>query len=211
MKQFRNISTLIFDLGGVLINLEKSNCIKAFHQLGFKDIENYLDNFQHKGIFIALEKGEVSTEEFITTLRAACPQAHSDRQITEAWCAYLLDIPVAKLQLLVELRKQFRVIMLSNTNGIHFPFISSTQFEAQGYTIQQCFDKCYLSHELKTAKPEGLVFEKLLASEGIEASHCLFLDDGLKNIQKASQYGIQTYHVAEREDLSFLLNHNTWK
>jgi glucose-1-phosphatase len=211
MKQFRNISTLIFDLGGVLINLEKNNCIQAFHQLGFTDIDQYLDNFQHTGIFIALEKGEISAEAFVSELMQVCPQANSEKQIRDAWCAYLLDIPREKLELLVELRKHFRVIMLSNTNAIHFPFISQTQFEAQGYTIEQCFDACYLSHELKTAKPDGLVFEKLLFSEGTAASQCLFLDDGIKNIEKAAEFGIQTYHVAEREDLSFLLNPLTWK
>jgi HAD superfamily hydrolase (TIGR01509 family) len=210
MKQFRNISTLIFDLGGVLINLEKSNCIKAFHQLGFVNIENYLDNFQHKGIFIALEKGEISTETFISELMKECPHASTHNQIKQAWCAYLLDIPREKLELLVQLRKHFRVIMLSNTNGIHFPFISHTQFEAQGYTIEQCFDKCYLSHELKSAKPDGLVFEKLLAAENTPPNECLFLDDGIKNIEKATEYGIQTYHVSEREDLSFLSNPTTW-
>jgi putative hydrolase of the HAD superfamily len=210
MKQFRNISTLIFDLGGVLINLEKQNCIDAFHHLGFYEIEQYLDNFQHKGIFIALERGEITAEEFINHCLKYCPLAKSEDDIINAWCAYLLEIPIQKLEMLCLLKKQFRIIMLSNTNPIHFPFIERTQFEGQGYSLDQCFDKLYLSHELKTAKPEGLVFEKLLLEEALEPSQFLFLDDGINNINKANEFGIQTYHVAPKEDLGFLLNANTW-
>jgi glucose-1-phosphatase len=210
MKHFSNISTIIFDLGGVLINLDKERCVKAFSALGFDDIGRYLGHFQHTGLFIDLEKGFVTPEQFVSEVMKSCPKTTDKQQIIDAWCAFLLEIPVEKLHMLVELKKRFRIIMLSNSNAIHFSFIKQTQFEAQGFTLDMCFDKLYLSFEMGTAKPDDLIFEKLLANEGAPVNSFLFLDDGEKNIEKAAEMGIQTYHVAARENLDFLLLPQTW-
>ena len=205
MKHFKDINTIIFDLGGVLINLDLSQCIQNFKQLGLENFEQYLSNFRQSGFFMQLEKGQISDETFRNEVRKLTPNTLSDSQIDEAWCSFLLDIPAEKLEMLLKLRKKFRVVVLSNTNIIHFPNSEKTIFTERGKNMSDYFDKCYLSYEMKMAKPDTEIFECLLASEHVAASHCLLLDDGLKNIEQAQKMGFQTYLVKEHEDLSFLL------
>jgi len=210
MKHFKNISTLIFDFGGVLINLDINQCILNFKLLGVDNCEQYLNNFAQSGFFMDLEKGQISAAEFRNEIRKLTPNTLTDAQIDEAWCSFLLEIPQEKLDMLIELRTKFRVILLSNTNIIHFPNSEKLLFTDKGRKLSEYFDRCYLSYEMKMAKPDIQIFENILASENVQGNECLFLDDGLKNTQQAQRLGIQTYLVSEHEDLSFLLKPETW-
>ncbi|MDD4968371.1 MAG: HAD family phosphatase [Paludibacter sp.] len=210
MKHFKNISTLIFDFGGVLINLDINQCILNFKRLGLQNFEQYLNNFAQSGFFMQLEKGEIGAEEFRNEIRKLTQNTLTDAQIDEAWCSFLLEVPEEKLEMLIELRKKFRVLLLSNTNIIHFPNSEKILFTDKGRKLSEYFDKCYLSYEMKMAKPDIHIFENILATENVQGSECLFLDDGLKNTLVAQTLGIQTYLVIEHEDLSFLLNPETW-
>ncbi|MDP4239047.1 MAG: HAD family phosphatase [Bacteroidota bacterium] len=211
MKNFKNVNTLIFDLGGVLINLDLNQCILNFKQLGLENVEQYLGKFGQSGFFMQFEKGDISAIKFRNEIRKLTPNLLTDAQIDKAWCSFLLDIPAEKLHILAELRKKFRLVLLSNTNIIHFPNSDEILFTKTGKRLTDYFDKCYLSYEMKMVKPDKEIFENILSSENVQANECLFLDDGLKNIEQAQELGIQTYLVSEREDLSFLLNTETWE
>jgi len=210
MKHFNNITTLIFDFGGVLINLDINQCILNFKHLGVVDVEQYLNNFAQSGFFMQLEKGQISAAEFRNEIRKLTPNELTDSQIDEAWCSFLLEVPEEKLEMLLELRKKFRVLLLSNTNIIHFPNSEKLLFTDKGRKLSEYFDRCYLSYEMKMAKPDLEIFKNILASENVQGNECLFLDDGLKNTLQAQKLGIQTYLVSEHEDLSFLLHPETW-
>jgi FMN phosphatase YigB (HAD superfamily) len=210
MKQFKNISTLIFDFGGVLINLDRMRCVLNFKNLGVENIEYFIGDFAQKGIFMALEKGQITAEEFRAEVRKMSSNRMSDDEIDTAWCSFLVNVPVEKLAILLKLREKFRVILLSNTNAIHFPFAEKNFLGHAADEKSPYFDKYYLSYEMKMAKPDLEIFETLLASEQVHANNCLLLDDGLKNIEQAQLLGIQTYWVKENENLEFLLNPETW-
>ena len=210
MKHFKNITTLIFDFGGVLIDLDINQCILNFNRLGLENVEQYLNNFAQSGFFMQLEKGQISAVEFRNEIRKLTPNELTDAQIDEAWCSFLLEVPEEKLEMLIELRKKFRVLLLSNTNIIHFPNSEKLLFTNKGRQLSEYFDKCYLSYEMKMAKPDLQIFKNILASENVQPNECLFLDDGLKNTLQAQKLGIQTYLVSEHEDLSFLLHPETW-
>lgn len=211
MKHFRNITTLIFDFGGVLINLDLAQCIQNFKQLGLQNFEQYLSNFGQKGFFLQFENGEIGIEEFRAHIRNLCPTPLSNAQIDQAWCSFLCDIPNEKLEMLLELKKKFKVLMLSNTNPLHIDVSAAGEFARVGKTKDDFFDKCYLSYEMGMVKPNTDIFEALLADAGVRTDECLFLDDGSKNIETAQKLGIQSYLVEANEDLSFLLNKETWK
>jgi putative hydrolase of the HAD superfamily len=211
MKQFKNITTLIFDFGGVLINLDIKRCILNFKRLGLENFEQYLNNFAQAGFFMEFEKGQITAVEFRNEIRKLTTKTLTDAQIDEAWCSFLLEIPTEKLEMLLELRKKFRILLLSNTNIIHFPNSETLLYTQNGMKMSDYFDRCYLSYEMKMAKPDKEIFENILATENVQANECLFLDDGLKNTEEAQKLGIQTYLVSEREDLSFLLNPKTWE
>lgn len=205
MKHFSNISTLIFDFGGVLIDLDMNQSILNFKKLGVENVENYLSNFGQSGFFMQLEKGKISAEEFRSEIQKMTTNTITDKEIDDAWNAFLVRIPSEKLDIVYQLRKKFRVIMLSNTNAIHFPYAERTFFSYKNRSIDEYFDKCYRSYDMKMAKPDAEIFEAILSQEQVAANQCLLLDDGPKNIEQAQKLGFQTYFVDPKEDLSFLL------
>ena len=211
MKQFNNISTIIFDLGGVLCDLDIDRCIMNFKQLGLENFEHYLNNFGQSGVFMQLEKGLITADAFRNEVRKLTSKLLTDEQINDAWNSFLIGIPAEKLDILLKLRKKFRVIMLSNTNIIHFPDTVTRYFNYKEKKLTDFFDRCYLSYEMKMAKPDAEIFLKLLEDEQVQANQCLFLDDGAKNINQAQMLGLQTYLVVPNENLSFLLNNETWQ
>ena len=206
MKNYKNITTLIFDLGGVLCDLDIDRCIFNFKQLGLENFEHYLNNFGQSGFFMQLEKGLITAEDFRNEVRKLTSKPLTDAQINEAWNSFLVGIPTKKLDLIIELRKKFRVVLLSNTNIIHFPDTVARFFNFNGMSTSDYFDKCYLSYEMKMAKPDEEIFNALLEVEQVSANECLFLDDGQKNIEQAAKLGIQTYLVKTGEDLSWLVD-----
>ena len=206
MKNYKNITTLIFDLGGVLCDLDIDRCILNFKQLGLENFEHYLNNFGQSGFFMQLEKGLITAAEFRNEVRTLTSKPLTDEQINEAWNSFLVGIPTKKLDLIIELRKKFRVVLLSNTNIIHFPDTVARFFNFNGMSTSDYFDKCYLSYEMKMAKPDEEIFNALLEAEQVSANECLFLDDGQKNIEQAAKSGIQTYLVKAGEDLSWLVD-----
>jgi putative hydrolase of the HAD superfamily len=211
MKQFTNISTLIFDLGGVIINLDLPQCIQNFRLLGLQNFEEHLSLFGQKSFFLQFEIGQINVQQFRDEIRKLASKPLSDEQIDAAWCSFLCNIPDYKLEMLLELKKKFKILLLSNTNKLHIEVSTANELARVGKTFFDFFDKCYYSYELGIAKPNPKIFETVLSDAGLNAEECLFLDDGEKNIIQAAKMGIQTYLVKENEDLSFLLNAETWK
>lgn len=199
------ITTLIFDFGGVLINLDLPLCISKLKSIGAIDVEKYLSNFGQSGFFLQWEKGEIGLDEFRQQLRTICRGNPSDEEIDTAWMAFLQDIPAEKIELLRKLRPHYRILMLSNTNPLHIKQSARLAFEAHGTTMTQLFDKCYLSYEIGLTKPDRAIFEYLLADAGLEPGECLFIDDGQKNIDTATAMGFATRLVKQDESLGFLL------
>ena len=197
------ITTLIFDFGGVLINLDRQRCIDAFEQLGLHDIDRLIDNYAQAGIFAQLENGDITTDEFHNGVRQIVGKSIDDHDIDAALNAFLLDIPDAKLALLRELHRHFRLLLLSNTNAIHFPHSVSTQIAAKGYQLGQLIDKCYLSYEIHLSKPQPEIFRFLLDTEQLDPAECLFFDDSARNIETAKALGINTMLVPPHANADF--------
>jgi len=200
-----NITTIIFDFGGVLINLDLDRCIKQFKALGVQNFEENLSNFGQKGFFLQFEKGEIGVPEFCENVRKLAALPLTDQQIIDAWCLFLVDIPDYKIELLLELKKKYRLLLLSNTNPLHIDISAVNEFARFGLKVEDVFDKCYYSYEMKMAKPDAEIFEALLTDAGVKPEECLFLDDGQKNIDQATKLGIQSYLVDVKEDLRWLV------
>ena len=205
MIQTENITTLIFDFGGVLINLDLERCIQRFKELGIQNFEDKLSNFGQKGFFLQFEKGEIGIPEFCDNVRKLAGTPLTDQQIIDAWCLFLVDIPAYKIDLLLELKKKYRLLLLSNTNPIHIDISAVNEFARYGLKMENVFEKCYYSYDMKMAKPDAEIFEALLADAGAKPEECLFLDDGQKNIDQATKIGIRNYLVDVKEDLRKLV------
>jgi len=189
------IKNIVFDLGGVLVGLNRGACEEAFRRIGFNDFGKILNEYVQGGFFLEYEKGEISTEEFMDIVRSYIdPQIResvTDLQILGAMGAFLEDIPGYKLDYLIELKKRYRLFMLSNTNPIAIEIVRPL-FLTKGIPLESYFDKLFLSYQMKLAKPDDVIFEKVIESAVICASETLFVDDSPLNIETAKRLGYKT-------------------
>ncbi|MPN18420.1 D-ribitol-5-phosphate phosphatase [bioreactor metagenome] len=195
---------MIFDLGGVIYNIDIQKGIDNFKKIGFINADNYIGKFTHSGFFIQWEKGEITPETFRNEIKKLSNNPLTDKQIDDAWCSIMLDIPRERIDLLLALRKKYKLLLLSNTNYIHINRSLPEELAKFGLTMDELFDKCYYSYLLGAIKPHADIFEKLLQDAQVKPEECLFLDDGEKNILTAKSLGFNTYHVTPGESLDFL-------
>lgn len=199
------IKNLIIDFGGVIINLTRNRCIEAFESLGVQDIrEQIVNNYQHKDLFMQVEIGSITTAGFRDGIRRLSGQALTDEQIDNAWIAMLDDVPDYKLNLLLDLRKHYNTMLLSNTNEIHWEWSERTCFSYKGHHVSDFFNRIYLSYKLHMLKPNADIFEYVLQDAGIKPEETLFIDDATPNCRTAESLGLHTYTPEPREDWSFL-------
>ena len=211
------IKNVVFDLGGVLINLDFDNCLNAFRKAGFRDIEKQACQFRGKGffseqvrqmqgngVFSRFELGEISPEEFRDAIRKEADESLTDRKIDDMWNLMLLDIPREKLDLLLKLREHYMVYLLSNTNRIHWDYACEQMFCYRGFRVNDFFEDIFLSFEMHKAKPEKDIYEQMMKEANILPEETFFIDDSAINCQAAISLGIQSYHYHIGEDLSSL-------
>lgn len=192
---------LIFDLGGVIIDLSVDKTIQAICELsGFSPHQVRLA-YQTNPEFFAYERGEISDAEFRQALQRIFSFTATDAQLDRAWNAMLVDLPAAKLHLLEELKKSFSVTVLSNTNNIHLSFVNQSMLPqvSSASSLNDYFHAHYYSHLVGKRKPEPEIFTQLLDENNFVPEQTLFLDDNKENIAAAAALGIQTF-VVEHPD-----------
>jgi putative hydrolase of the HAD superfamily len=195
------IKNLLFDFGGVIVGIDKNAAVKRFKEIGAHNIEDFLNEYRQTGIFLELEEGKLTLDEFHEKFRETFGSHITDEEIDSGWMAFLTYIPEYKLDLIDELRKKYNVYLLSNTNPVISQWAHSSKFSPTGRTIDSYFDKCYLSFEIGCAKPEEGIYLHVLEDAGINASETLFFDDGQSNLDAAAKLGFKTYLVDQEEDL----------
>lgn len=187
------IKNIIFDLGGVIINIDYSLLIEAFSKIGLPHFEAYFSQKEQKKLFDLYEKGMISSQDFREELKKQCKPGTTDAAIDSAWNAMLLDLPKERLDLLLHIKGKHRTFLLSNTNEIHMIFINSylqKQFEIN--SLNGHFEKVYLSYEVKMRKPDTEIFELILNQNNLEEEETLFIDDSAQHIESANSLGIST-------------------
>jgi len=200
MVRLKGIKNIIFDFGGVLVDLKKQNCLDAFTELGFPQAAELLGNYGHKGPFGQVENGDITLPELCEDIRKTYNLSISDDEIEKAWAAYLLHTPEKKMRMVHELAKKYRVFMLSNTNPIHIKKLQ--EFEEAGFPLKECFEKLYLSYEIGHSKPGKEIFEYVIKDAGIKPEETLFLDDGPANCKTAAELGMRTFQPQPFEDFT---------
>ena len=194
------IKNLIFDLGGVIINLETSRTYQAFADLGKCSIEEVKASFSEHKFFNEYEEGLLGDDEFRSHMRGLFNTPVTDAQLDSAWNAMLVDIPKEKYQLLIKLKSIHRVFLLSNTNNIHLQAVNRIVFNDTGQSgLGHYFHKEYYSHIMKMRKPDPETFQHVLLENNLIPGETYFLDDNLENINGASSVGIKTAHITSPE------------
>lgn len=203
----KRIRTIVFDLGGVLIDYDRETCVKKFLELGFDNAYELIGPYSTAGCLLELESGRISQNEFYDELKQSAPRPITIEQIDEAMYSFMLDIPEYKLDMLTDLRKQgYTLFMLSNTNPILMSLIKEHRFTKQGKTIDDYFDRLFLSYEMKIVKPHPEMFRQMIAATGIRPEESLFIDDSAANIATGKAFGFETYLAAPHEDFRSLFS-----
>jgi FMN phosphatase YigB (HAD superfamily) len=195
-KVSKNISSVIFDLGGVLFDIDYSLTQRAFVEIGAtKNFYNIYSQQKQEGFFDDFEKGTITTNEFRRQVKQWLPSGITDTQIDKAWNAMLLGFPVSKIDLLKQLGKRYRLFLLSNTNEIHLPEVLNMMAHLDGSKgIEHLFERYYYSCRMGMRKPDKEIFDKVCGENSLAPSNTLFVDDLLLNVEGAKRAGLSTLH-----------------
>ena len=189
------LDAIIFDLGGVIINLYEERTFEAFAKMGQLTIEEVAALASREEYFKKYETGAVDDPAFRKHLRASLPFEGDEVHLDEAWNAMLGAIPRAKLDLLEKLRSDYKLFVMSNTNAIHVKrFLQIADQVSPDKAFFNYFDKVYLSHEIGERKPNPGAWQVILDEQPIIADRTLFIDDKEENILAATKLGLQVFH-----------------
>ncbi len=200
------IKNLLFDLGGVIMDIDRDRCARAFKKLGMKDPDDFLGLYGQKGDFLALEAGEIDADEFHRRVRPlfGTPE-RSDKEIDDAFIEFLIGIPVERLKALRELRKDYRVLLLSNTNPIMMNSRIAECFRSEGLEMADYFDGIFTSYEAKCCKPGKEIFDYASRFGNMKPEETLFFDDSQSNVDAARSYGYHAVLVKPGDEFADLL------
>lgn len=194
---------IIFDLGGVLLELNMMGIDQACKRLGINpELFFVKSDSEHtstvcQGISASeaitdYQVGKMTSEEFLSLVLNYCGENINRDDVIEAWNACIGLIPTERLDLIKELRCMgYHTHLLSNTNDLHWEEIKRRYFSLEGYTCADLFDNVFVSHEMHLAKPNPEIYQKALQQIGSPAGQCLFIDDTLLNVEAAQHEGLQ--------------------
>jgi len=195
MLNFSSIPNIVFDLGGVLLNINPEESVNQFKAIGLKDLTRIQYEYRENGLFDRLEKGLLDPDAFREEIRQYIEAEVSDQQIDHAWNAMLLDFPYERLTLLQELKKTHKIYLLSNTNIIHWDCYTKIIKDAHGVSLADCFENDYYSHDMGLRKPDTAIYSELLRAENLKAEETLFIDDMYSNVEAARSVGMIAHHL----------------
>jgi|ERR1041385_7891179 putative hydrolase of the HAD superfamily len=185
------IRNIIFDLGGVILNIDPLATQKEFEALGMKEFRSFYTTKNQTRVFDDFDCGRISENEFRDFLKAHLPAGVNDAQIDHAWNAMLLDLPEERLGLLKKLGKKYRLFLLSNTNEVHVTAFSAYLKKTFGFEdFSDYFERWYYSCRIGIRKPDAEIFDFVLRENKLEAEETLFIDDSPQHIEGAMKCGI---------------------
>lgn len=204
---FSNIESVIFDLGGVLLNLDYHLTIEAFEGLGIKNAKYLFSQKSQNQIFDDFETGKISAMKFRNELRKLISNPVTDQQIDDAWNAMLLDFPKNRFQFLEKVSKSYRIFLLSNTNEIHMHWFKSYVNARFGKNrFFDLFEVAYLSNEVGMRKPHLEIFDYVVQANGLNPKTTLFIDDSPQHLVGAKQADLQVIWLEKGMETTKILS-----
>ena len=206
MSQIKNI---IFDLGGVIINLDINRTISEFNKLATTPFEAIYTQLQQSPIFDLFDKGLITENDFFNELQIQIKSKVEKEDLMFAWNAMLLDFPLNRLKLLESLNKRYRLFLLSNTNETHILEFENQLFKTRGYkNLEPFFEKVYYSCRMEMRKPDVEIFEYVLKENNLIPSETLFIDDTPHHVNGAHKTGTKALLLEKNKEFESLLLEN---
>lgn len=193
------LRNIIFDLGGVLINIDYARTKDAFEALGFNKFEAMYSQYTADALFSDLETGKISDSDFYSVLMKQEPYL-SENDLRNAWNAMLLEFRLGSLSFLEDLRQRYNLYLLSNTNVIHRAAFKTIFREQTGFeSLDNFFTRSWYSDLVGLRKPNEDIFEFVLEDADLKANETLFIDDSYNNIETAKKLGFETHLLVPGE------------
>ena len=201
-----NIKAIIFDMGGVIVDLDIEDCKRAFKEyLGYYRIDELIDPCHQKGIYGDLEEGKISGDEFRRiVLQDSDPGALAEN-VDKAMWHILTGISPYKVEMLKRLSESYDLYLLSNNNPVCLPRAKAI-FENAGIPLEKIFRRCFYSFEMKALKPSETFYKTVVREIGIPAEQMFFIDDSQKNVDGAIAAGLPAVYYEPGTDLEALIN-----
>jgi len=198
----QSYQAIIFDLGGVLLNIDYQSSKLAFEALGVDDFDLHFSQLSQSHLFDRFETGKISAANFRDEIKKESQIECSDMQIDDAWNAMLLDFPIHRIELLEELARNVPLYLFSNTNEIHIS-IFKERLKRLGLKkrFESAFKHLYYSYELGLRKPHPEGFNYILTENKLTPSKTLFIDDSPQHIEGAKKTGLQSYLLPPDQDI----------
>ena len=193
-----SFDAIIFDLGGVIINLDYQLTIEAFKKLGIDNFEEMYTQAKQNNLFDDFETGKISSQHFINSLLPFLPSGTSANKVVHAWNAMILDFPKKRLELLDQLNSKYRVFLLSNTNDVHLQAVNRSLANTTDRKLDTYFEKVYLSHEVKLRKPHKEIFELVCTEQNLNPETTIFIDDTIGHVNGANSIGLKGIHLVDK-------------
>lgn len=190
------IKNVVIDLGGVMIDLDRDRCVRAFERLGLKGADSMLGLYRQEEPFLSIETGRISAGAFYDHVRSLAGTAVSDREIESAFDEFLVALPAERLAALRAMRADgLRLYMISNTNAVMYDGWIKNAFMQEGLHVGDYFDGIVTSFAEGICKPDPGIFERLLQRYGLEASETVLLDDSEANCESARSLGMHALRI----------------
>lgn len=201
-QDYSGVKNIIFDLGGVLLNIDFAKTEAAFKELGVNDFHEMFTQHHANDLFIQLETGALTELEFYEAFRSAAGVNLGNEQIKQAWNALLLDFRIPTLEWLDRIKNRHRIFLFSNTNQIHHDaFHASYQEQTGRNDFDSYFVKAYYSQHMGMRKPDLAPFLRIAEEQGLQVEETLFIDDTIKNVEAARAAGMLAHHLVWPETL----------
>lgn len=201
------VKNIIFDLGGVVINLDIPRTITAFENLGIEGFGNIFSQLAQTPLFDQFDKGLIGEAEFFDSLKTQFGLPQPPAELERAWNAMLLDFPEYRLRQLTGYKQRFQTFLLSNTNVTHIRSFEKSLADSHAVAnLQPFFHKVYYSCDINLRKPDKEIFEFVLDENGLRPDETVFIDDTLMHVQAAQALGIRALHLAKGEEFQPLLD-----
>ena len=206
------IKNIIFDLGGVILDIDESLILKELKKNGIDSIQ-LIHSKEFEEIMSCFDTGIYTASTFRKRMKALIGQEKmTDQKFDSIWNAMLLDIPRERIEAIEQVKKHYKIFLMSNTNEIHYDlYIRDLQLRFGYNEFDELFHKSYFSFAEHLEKPDPRFFELILDHEGLQPEETLFIDDTEANIKAAQSLGIQTYHISREELVRNLFNNGVLK
>ncbi len=207
--ELQEIDLIVFDLGGVILNLDYQRTEDAFVALGLTDFKGIYSQLAQTDLFDLFETGKVSPFHFINRLLDQLPKGCNGNQIVHAWNAMILDFPKERLDWLLEIKRTKRIALLSNTNELHETAVRLSLQKTVGHQrLEDYFHNTYLSHRIQLRKPHPATFLHICELEKVQPERVLFIDDSIQHVEGALKAGLKVIHKTNDMEIEQLIQIN---